>query len=99
MLKNVVLPAPLGPMIVAILRCGTAKDTSLTAVRPPNCLVRLRVSRIGPHDAPGLGLRPVATAPVMGPASPGACRPRARRPSAPPGAFAPGSGPAGAAPS
>src|SRR3954453_17912298 len=35
MLKNVVLPAPLGPMIETIPRRGTAKETSSTATRPP----------------------------------------------------------------
>ena len=40
MLKNVVLPAPLGPMIETIdaLR-GTANVTSLTATRPPKIFV------------------------------------------------------------
>ena len=35
MLKNVVLPAPLGPMIETIERSGIANETSLTATRPP----------------------------------------------------------------
>ena len=35
MLKNVVLPAPLGPMIETIERSGIEKETSLTATRPP----------------------------------------------------------------
>ena len=53
MLKNVVFPAPLGPMIVAIAFCGTRNETESTAVRPPNCLVRKRVSRIaGPMSGP-----------------------------------------------
>jgi hypothetical protein len=34
-LKNVVLPAPLGPMSETIPRSGTEKLTSLTATRPP----------------------------------------------------------------
>ena len=46
MLKNVVLPAPLGPMIETIERSGSVNVTSLTAVRPPNCLVMLLASRI-----------------------------------------------------
>ena len=45
MLKNVVLPAPLGPMIETIERSGTWKVTSLTAVRPPNCFVTFVASR------------------------------------------------------
>ena len=46
MLKNVVLPAPLGPMIETIERSGSVNETSLTAVRPPNCLVMSAASRI-----------------------------------------------------
>ena len=44
MLKNVVFPAPLGPMIETIERSGTENVTSLTAVRPPNCLVTFAAS-------------------------------------------------------
>ena len=50
MLKNVVLPAPLGPMIETIDFSGSVKLTSLTAVRPPNCLVMLTASST---DGPG----------------------------------------------
>ena len=39
MLKKVVLPAPLGPMIETIERGFTTNDTSSTATRPPNALV------------------------------------------------------------
>ena len=38
MLKNVVLPAPLGPMIETIERSGIENETSLTATRPPKTL-------------------------------------------------------------
>ena len=38
MLKNVVLPAPLGPMIETIDPSGMSIETSLTARRPPNSL-------------------------------------------------------------
>src|SRR5215212_5138126 len=38
MLKNVVFPAPLGPMIDTIERSGITNETSLTATRPPNVL-------------------------------------------------------------
>ena len=38
MLKKVVLPAPLGPMIETIERGGMEKSTSLTATRPPKAL-------------------------------------------------------------
>ncbi len=50
MLKNVVLPAPLGPMIDTIERSGTRNDTLSTAVRPPNCFVSWTVSRIAGPD-------------------------------------------------
>ena len=42
MLKNVVLPAPFGPISVTIEPRGMSKSTSLTAVRPPNRLVTPR---------------------------------------------------------
>ena len=38
-LKNVVLPAPLGPIRLTIALGGMAKATSLTATRPPNLTV------------------------------------------------------------
>jgi len=38
-LKNVVFPAPLGPITLTILPASMVSDTSLTAVSPPNCLV------------------------------------------------------------
>src|SRR6185295_3181021 len=38
MLKNVVLPAPFGPIRLTIERSGIVKSTSLTATRPPNSL-------------------------------------------------------------
>ena len=47
-LKNVVLPAPLGPMIATIDLCGTAKSTSLTATRPPKRFVTPLASRTLP---------------------------------------------------
>src|SRR6478735_9061334 len=56
MLKNVVLPAPLGPMIETIDFSGRLKETSLTAVRPPNCLVMLAASRIAGFDSDGAGV-------------------------------------------
>jgi hypothetical protein len=36
MLKNVVLPAPFGPMRLTIAPRGMRKSTSSTATRPPN---------------------------------------------------------------
>src|ERR671918_2435840 len=38
MLKNVVLPAPFGPIRLTIAPSGIVKSTSLTATRPPNSL-------------------------------------------------------------
>ena len=40
MLKNVVLPAPFGPMIDTIDLAGTRNETPSTAVRPPKIFVR-----------------------------------------------------------
>ena len=40
MLKNVVFPAPLGPMIETIAFSGTRNDTLSTAVSPPKIFVR-----------------------------------------------------------
>ena len=37
-LKVVLLPAPLGPIRATISRAWTSKETSLTAMTPPNCL-------------------------------------------------------------
>src|SRR6185436_9547681 len=38
MLKNVVLPAPFGPIRPTMRPVGIAKSTSFTAIRPPNTL-------------------------------------------------------------
>jgi hypothetical protein len=46
MLKKVVFPAPLGPMIETIARRGIENSTSLTAIRPPNALVTSCAVRI-----------------------------------------------------
>ena len=48
MLKKVVLPAPLGPMIETIERGATLIEMSLTATRPPNTFVTPTVARIAP---------------------------------------------------
>src|SRR5690606_20815241 len=45
-LKNVVLPAPLGPMMLTMLPLGMAKLSWLTATRPPKRLVTSVASRI-----------------------------------------------------
>src|SRR5918997_15919 len=44
MLKNVVLPAPLGPIRLTIERSGMSKSTELTATSPPKTLVIPRAS-------------------------------------------------------
>jgi hypothetical protein len=41
-LKQVVLPAPFGPINPVIWPSATSKDTSFSAVMPPNRIVRLR---------------------------------------------------------
>src|ERR687894_1414233 len=46
MLKNVVLPAPFGPIRLTIELSGMSKSTSLTATRPPKTLVIPRASRM-----------------------------------------------------
>src|SRR3989442_13862475 len=54
-LKNVDLPAPLGPMMARISAAGTAMLTSLSAVRPPNRMVSFSVRRRGAAPAPATG--------------------------------------------
>ncbi len=44
MLKNVVFPAPFGPIRLMIEPRGMVKSTSLTATRPPNSLRRPSVT-------------------------------------------------------
>src|SRR5919109_2277409 len=51
MLKNVVLPAPFGPIRLTIERSGMSKSTSLTATRPPKTLVIPRASRMLPFSS------------------------------------------------
>src|SRR5687768_3607491 len=46
MLKNVVLPAPFGPIRLTMERSGMPKSTELTATRPPKTLVIPRASRM-----------------------------------------------------
>src|SRR4051794_11368831 len=48
MLKNVVLPAPLGPMIETIDLRGIANETSLTATRPPKIFDTRSAVRMSP---------------------------------------------------
>src|SRR5215208_460994 len=51
MLKNVVLPAPFGPIRLTIERSGMSKSTSLTAMSPPKILVIPRASRMFPFSS------------------------------------------------
>src|SRR5438552_8019734 len=53
-LKNVDLPAPLGPMMARTSPAGTAMLTSLSAVRPPNRMLSPSVRSRG-APAPGTG--------------------------------------------
>src|SRR5918994_3907231 len=46
MLKNVVLPAPFGPIRLTIEPVGIVKSMSLTATRPPNSLRTSTACRI-----------------------------------------------------
>ena len=51
-LKNVLLPAPLGPMIARISLRATSKLTSDNALSPPKRTERASVRRIGADTAP-----------------------------------------------
>src|ERR1043166_7007607 len=63
-LKNVDLPAPLGPMMARISPAGTAMLTSLSAVRPPNRMVSFSVRRRGAAPAPATGAARSISVPV-----------------------------------
>jgi hypothetical protein len=52
MLKNVVFPAPLGPMIETIDPTGMSIETSLTARNPPNSFVTPSAARIASVEGP-----------------------------------------------
>ena len=52
-LKNVVLPAPLGPMSETMARWGTVNEMSLTATRPPKIFEMLDASSMGPAAVGG----------------------------------------------
>src|SRR5438093_3885311 len=54
-LKNVDLPAPLGPMMARISPAGTAMLTSLSAVSPPNRMERPSVRSRAAARAPSPG--------------------------------------------
>src|SRR5919198_3822923 len=70
MLKNVVFPAPFGPIRLTIPPLGTSKSMSLHATSPPNSLRTPRASRIGSVGAASLMLHhrmPDAHAELRGP--------------------------------
>src|SRR5262245_47553328 len=52
MLKIVLLPDPFGPIRPRISPFSTENDTSLTAVKPPNRLVKPRTASIRPPVEP-----------------------------------------------
>src|SRR5919106_1807829 len=80
MLKNVVFPAPFGPIRLTMERSGMLKSTELTATRPPKTLVIPRASRMlavsasfsgtGPVSD-GVGARGVPLVQLLGPLSVG----------------------------
>src|SRR5215472_9015882 len=56
-LNRVDLPAPFGPITAAICLVWTVSDTSATATKPENDLVRPSISSIAPlHDARQRGI-------------------------------------------
>src|SRR5688500_265490 len=46
-LKSEVFPAPFGPMTAVIAPAGTSKETSLSALSPPNASDNPRIERLG----------------------------------------------------
>src|SRR5437879_2304419 len=66
MLKNVVLPAPFGPIRLEICRSSTTKSTSWTAMRPPNSFLRLCASSSGMSARTGKAEACPAVSPVSG---------------------------------
>src|SRR5438309_9108366 len=63
-LKNVVLPAPFGPMRLTIAPCGILKSTLLTATRPPKRMViACASSRYLPLDTGAMGVGEMAGVP------------------------------------
>src|SRR3954447_21766569 len=71
-LKNVVLPAPLGPISAVMRPRCTSRCCTSTAVMPPNCRTMLSTTRIGSgFPAPGRASKPdVSARRAAGSASP-----------------------------
>ena len=62
-LKNVLFPAPFGPMMAWVSPRLTSKLTCESAASPPNWTVSISVARIGDDAAPRLGAgEPTSTA-------------------------------------
>src|SRR5215210_5219848 len=62
MLKNVVLPGPLGPIRLTMERSGMSKSTASTATSPPKILVIPRASRMLAPFSSGTGPAPYGVA-------------------------------------
>ena len=77
----VVLPAPFGPIRPRISSWWTVKVTSVTALIPPNRLVRPDTSRTGVRTAAGTAVRSRSEAEVVWPLIPldAPCRNTERR--------------------
>ncbi len=93
-LKNVVLPAPFGPMRLTIDPVGMSKSTARTATRPPKRLVICLASRMSEVDAGGVepaAARGMGVSAVIR-ALPSGRVPSARRPPVPRAARAAGGG-------
>ncbi len=71
-LKNVVLPAPLGPMTLTICPSCSSKSSVFTAIRPPNRLVTPGRLEEGHPISPHLSVGPPA-ATLAGPTFSGTC--------------------------
>ena len=93
-LKNVVLPAPLGPISPMMAPRGTTRSTSLSAITPPNFFTTPRTSSSGaPSRAPPairsrsqpgmVSTRGGGALAITGSSSSGTAAGRTRRPSRP----------------
>ena len=81
-LKSVVLPAPFGPIRPQMAPAATSKETSCSAVTPPNRIVNPLTASKGQERRSALSLTPAALASASSidvslPASPGRSTPAA----------------------